>query len=106
MSKIFFDSPQLGKNYTNFRIILNVVSKLVDFPECPRHFYDCPLFVKKSTNFRIVKNLVTKLVNQSVSLSSSLLVPHETALSHMSLLCPTRDLSVPNCYFLQENGLS
>ena len=38
-SKYFFNSPQLVKNSTSFRITLNEVTKLAEPPECSKYFF-------------------------------------------------------------------
>ena len=54
---------QLVKDTTIFRILLNEITKLVDFHECLKYFSDCPQLVKDSTSFRMILYLVSKLVD-------------------------------------------
>ena len=44
-------------------MILNVVTKLVDLPECPKYFFRLSQVVNASSSFRIFLNGVTKLVD-------------------------------------------
>ena len=58
---IFSDCPQLVKNSTSFRIILNEGTNLAELPECSKYFFNSPQLVKNSTSFRIILNEVTNL---------------------------------------------
>ena len=44
-------------------MILNVVTKHVDLPECPKYFFRLSQVVNTSSSFKIILNGVTKLVD-------------------------------------------